>query len=394
VPEILVPKSIEDVQTCVQAALDSGEPLEVIGGGSKRDYGRAVQAPRTLSTRDLAGIVDYQPHELILVARPGTPIAEVEALLEQGNQMLAFEPPQLSEGATLGGILSCNLSGPRRFKAGAARDHLLGFRAVTGRGEVVNGGGRVVKNVTGYDMPKLMCGSFGTLAVMTEVVVKVLPRAETERTVVITGLEEELALRTLTGLTRTPHEPSGLAHWPQGATCSDAVRALANGGSATLVRLEGPGPSLEKRIEALRPGLPGIPEILLEEDSRACWMHLKEVAPLPLDQGERLWRFSLPPGSAPALAQALDSLGVQRRGYDWGGGLVWAVTGSKPDPAKLHALLQEHGGHAQVLRDRADPPAAEPFTPLTPGQHRLNLNLKAAFDPLGILNPGRMYEGL
>lgn len=393
VAEALLPKNLEAVQSCIQAALAAGEPLEIIGGGTKRSYGRAVEAPRVLSTRALKGVVDYLPHELILVARPGTLLSEVDALLKASHQQLAFEPPHFDEKATLGGALACNLAGPRRFKAGAARDHLLGFQAVTGRGEVINGGGRVVKNVTGYDMPKLMCGSFGTLAVMTEVVVKVLPRAETERTLVVAGLSDSEALSALRELVLSPHEPSGLAHWPAGASWNGIAGIPVSGSSVTLIRLEGPAPSLAKRSNALR-GLLADATLLEESESRACWTHLREVATLNLQDGERLWRLSLPPASGAVLGEALRELGVERYGYDWGGGLVWAVTGSNPTPGSLHDLLRRHGGHAQVVRDIPAAPTGEPFSPLSSGQHRLNLNLKTAFDPQRILNPGRMYGAL
>lgn len=388
----LLPATPEEVQTHVQAALAGGEALEVQGGGSKRGWGRPVQAARTLSLAALRGIVDYQPHELILVVRPGTPLGELESTLAEAGQALAFEPPQWSPQATVGGVIASNLSGPRRFKAGAARDHLLGFQCVTGTGEVVRGGGRVVKNVTGYDLPKLMCGSFGTLAVLTELVLKVLPRAETEHTVLLAGLSDAAAGERMTAVARSRHEPSGLAHLPAGLTIT-AAGAAAVGRSLTALRVEGPEPSVVHRSDALAAG--GALGILEPEASRAFWTAVKELEPLPLGPKERLWRFSTAPRSGPRLGQRLGELPGVRLFYDWGGALLWAVVPARHKPATLHKLAREVGGHAQIVRPATEGPREEPpFTELPPGQQRLAANLKRAFDPQRILNPGRMYPDL
>ncbi len=401
---VLQPATLEEVQGHVQAAIAAGEPLEVLGSGSKRSYGRPVQAPRTLSLAGLRGIVDYQPHELILVARAGTPLTEVEAALAEAGQALAFEPPHWGAAATLGGVLACNLAGPRRFKAGAARDHLLGFQAITGTGEVVRGGGRVVKNVTGFDLPKLMCGSFGTLAVLTEVVVKVLPRPETERTVLVAGLSDADAVARLIAASRSQHEPSGLAHLPAAVrdtaqdTAQFTVQAppladLAPGSALTALRVEGPEPSVRQRAERLSAG--GAAAVLEAEASRAFWAALRELEPLAPAPAERVWRFSLAPQSGPALGRRLAELAGVRWYYDWGGALVWATAPARHNPKALHALARDYGGHAQLVRQGPDCPRGEPaFSELTPAQHRLNENLKRAFDPQRVLNPGRMYADL
>jgi len=390
---LLQPTSLDEVQAHVHAALESGEALAVQGAGSKRDYGRAVQAARTLSLAALRGVVDYQPHELILVARPGTPLAELEATLAEAGQALAFEPPHWSPEATLGGVIACNLSGPRRFKAGAVRDHLLGFQCVTGTGEVVRGGGRVVKNVTGYDLPKLMCGSFGTLAVLTEVVLKVLPRAETERTVLFAGLGDDDAVAKLVAASRTQHEPSGLAHLPAGAGIPAVAAAAGNGGALTALRVEGPEPSVRARSERLAEG--GAAGILEAEESRVFWAAVRELEPLALGAKERLWRFSVAPTAGPALGRKLAELHGTQRIYDWGGALLWAVVPARHKPAALHKLAREAGGQAQIVRLGPECPRDEPaFTELTPALLQLNANLKRAFDPQRILNPGRMYPDL
>jgi len=390
---MLQPASLEEVQAHVQAALAGGEALELQGGGSKRGYGRPVQAARVLSLAALRGIVDYQPHELILVARPGTPLSEIEETLADAGQALAFEPPHWGPQATLGGAIACNLSGPRRFKAGAARDHLLGFQAVTGTGEVVRGGGRVVKNVTGYDLPKLMCGSFGTLAVLTELVVKVLPRAETERTVLFSGLRDAEGVERLVAASRSQHEPSGLAHLPAGTAVPRAAAGVADGTALTAVRLEGPEPSVLHRSERLAEA--GGATFLELDASRAFWAALRELEPLVLGEDERLWRFSLAPMAGPRLGRRLAELEGVRLTYDWGGALLWAAVPARHKPAALHKLAREQGGHAQIVRHGARCPREDPaFSELSPAQQRLNANLKRSFDPQRILNPGRMYPGL
>src|SRR5262245_59921227 len=202
--DTLKPRDSKDVEDAVQWALANGKALEVVGGGSKRAIGRPAQTDLTLDLSSVSGVTMYEPEELVLTAKAGTPLAEIEAVVAARQQMLAFEPPDYAGvlgrrrgGATLGGVLATNFSGPRRIRAGAARDHFLGFSAVSGRGETFKSGGRVVKNVTGYDLCKLMAGSWGTLAVMTEATIKVLPRPETEETLVLLGLDDVAAVRTM-----------------------------------------------------------------------------------------------------------------------------------------------------------------------------------------------------
>src|SRR5205085_114862 len=216
------PSDLSELRDAVAEALAAEEPIEVVGGGSKRGLGRPVRAAHTLDLSQLSGIRDYAPSELVLTAGATTPLAEIERVLAEHGQMLAFEPPGwcgllgVEDAApTLGGVLACNLSGPRRIKAGAARDHFLGFRAVSGRGEIFKAGGKVVKNVTGYDLPKLMAGSSGTLAALEEVTVKVLPRPEAVATVLLAGLGPEAAVRLMGAALGSPHEVSGAAYLPE-----------------------------------------------------------------------------------------------------------------------------------------------------------------------------------
>jgi glycolate oxidase FAD binding subunit len=388
----------EQIQERIVAAADAHTPLEPIGGGTKRAYGRAVEGTQPLDLCGLSGVVDYLPHELICVVRPGTLLAELEALLAERRQMLAFEPPRWAPEATIGGVVACNLSGPRRFKAGAARDHLLGFQAVTGRGELIRGGGRVVKNVTGYDLSKLMCGSFGTLAVLTELCLKVLPRPEAERTIAVTGLDEAAALRWLSEAARTQQEPTGLAYLPPDAKLPEPLRSL--GGGIALIRVEGPERAVVAQAQALAAvgqGHQGAAEILGQEASRQVWRSVRELETLPVGSGERLWRFSVRADAAHALADSLrERLGPRppRLLFDWAGGLVWATLPPLAD-TWVHDVARAAQGHARLVRSTAlVAPEVECFTPLDPVSRRLHTQLKAAFDPAGILNPGRMYAGL
>ena len=355
-----------------------------------------MKAPRKLSLAGLKGIVDYQPGELIVVVLPGTPLSELEAALAGRGQRLAFEPPQWGMGATIGGVVACNLSGPRRVQAGAVRDHLLGFTAVTGRGELVHGGGRVVKNVTGYDLSKLMCGSFGTLAVLTELVLKALPAPETEQTVVVRGLEDVEGIELLTRAGRAPGGVAGLAHLPQELRMPlPLLESVNKEKSATVMRLEGPEPSVRYSTGQLTDLAGGQVEVLEQEQSRNLWRSIREVEPLVMAEGLRLWRISLPAAQSAAFAPALGASSLPRRFYDWGGGQLWCLLPQHMEAEQVHRLAQEAGGNARIVRGGAPAGMEMPIFPhLAPPNHKLHVQLKEAFDPNRVLNPGRMYSGI
>src|SRR5436305_257014 len=247
--DTLKPRDVKDVEDVVRWALAEGKALEIVGRGSKRALGRPSQTDLTLDLSGLSGVTLYEPEELVLSARAGTPIAEVEALVASKDQQLAFEPMHCASifgatdsEATIGGALASNLSGPRRIKAGAARDHFLGFSAISGRGETFKSGGRVVKNVTGYDLCKLMAGSWGTLAALTDVTVKVLPRAETEETLLVLGLDDAAGVRAMSAAMGSSNDVSGAAHFP--APIAASIQAEA-GTALTALRLEGVAPSVK-----------------------------------------------------------------------------------------------------------------------------------------------------
>src|SRR5947209_6737600 len=281
----LRPRDAKDVASVVEWAAGEGKTLEVIGRGSKRGVGRAAQWDLTLDLSELTGVTLYEPEELVLSARGGTSIAEIEALIGSKGQELAFEPmdcgPLFGAGAnkgTLGGVLAANVSGPRRIKSGAARDHFLGLSAVSGRGETFKSGGRVVKNVTGYDLCKVLAGSWGTLAAMTDVTVKVLPRAETEQTLLAFGLDDRAAASAMAAAMGSSAEVSGAAHLPA-AIAPRTAGAAAAGRAVTALRLEGVAPSIAHRLGTLEALLKDVGTLVAIGDkaSRALWEAIRDV---------------------------------------------------------------------------------------------------------------------
>ncbi len=403
----ICPDTEDGVRDAIAGALADAAPLALEGAGSKRGLGRPVQARATLSLGGHTGIELYEPEELVLSARAGTRLAEIEAVLIEAGQQLAFEPPDWgplygapAEAATLGGVIACNLSGPRRISAGAARDHLLGARAVTGRGEVVKTGGRVVKNVTGYDLCKLLAGSHGTLAAMTEITVKVLPRAEKTRTVLVFGLGDAAAIAALGLALSSPHAVSGAAHLPAGIAALSSVGYVRDAGAAvTALRIEGPEPSVAARCRALRDmlGAHGAVEELHFHNSRTLWAEVGAATPFAggPDDASALWRVSVPPSEGAALGAALAALGGAELYYDWGGGLVWARINEGFDDGGAgvirDAIASGGGGHATLIRAPEALRAAVPvFQPQPAPVAALAERVRAGFDPRRILNPGRM----
>ncbi len=393
------PSTPEDVLAAVSWAVSEETPVEVVGHGSKRGIGRPLQTEHTIDLSNLTGVTLYEPEELVLAARAGTPLADIEALLEANRQQLAFEPmdygPLLGGEAgrgTIGGVLAANLSGPRRIKAGAARDHILGIHAVSGRGEAFKSGGRVVKNVTGYDLSKAMAGSWGTLAVVTDVTFKVLPAAETETTLVVRGLSEERAVFAMAAAMNSSAEVSAAAHLPESVTGRVAGGAL-RGPASTLLRLEGVGPSVDYRKNSLKDLLRSLGEIaeLDREDSRALWREIRDCRPFA-GTAKPLWRVSMAPSRAHEMVMALRMQVAADAFYDWQGGLVWIAMEAEPGAELLRALVAAHGGgHATLVRADLPSRAALPvFQPQPPALAALSARLKEQFDPKGILNPGRM----
>lgn len=380
--KILKPVTPDEVQAIVAEAGATARRIEVIGSGTKRGIGQIDPVDLVLSTQRLDRIVDYSPDELVLTCQPGVRLADIEKLVAGRGQMLAFEPPHWtgllgSRGEpTLGGVLGANLSGPRRVRAGAARDHFLGFEAVSGRGEMFKAGGKVVKNVTGYDLMKLMAGSWGTLAILTEVTIKVLPAPRTETTLLLSGLPDVRAAEAMGVAMNGPFEVSGAAHLPAFAAHAAPLKAEM---AVTAIRLEGFEASVAARRDALTTALKGYGRIdaLNTEHSKGFWAQVREVEAFA-DDPRLLWRLSLPPAVGWRGPHGLPGDAL----YDWAGGLAWLLT--EEPAAKVRAIAASLGGHALCLR------GGPAFAPRSGPLGALQDRVKAAFDPLGVLNPGRM----
>jgi len=361
-------------------AVASGGRLELRGGGSKSDIGAPHEAA-VVDMTGFSGVIDYDPAELVLTAGAGTPLAEIEVLVAGQGQMLAFEPfdhgpifGRASGSATLGGVIAAGVSGSRRVSKGAARDHLLGFKAVSGRGETFVGGAKVVKNVTGYDLPKLLTGSWGRLAALTEVTVKVLPRAQVTLTLVLEGLEPGAAQAAMSLAMGSQADVAAAAHAP----------------GLTAFRLEGFGPSVTARHAALAALLDGVGEVraLPDIEAQAFWRSLRELD--ALNDGRPLWRVSVPASRSCQVIDVLDPLGALWL-MDWAGGLVWLTFDG--EPAAVRRAAEAVGGHAMLVRGperlRAGTPALHPQAL---GVRALEARVRRAFDPSGVFETGRFID--
>ncbi|WP_086466300.1 FAD-binding protein [Oceanibaculum nanhaiense] len=407
--DVMRPETLEQLRDAVAWAVGEEQPLEIVARGTKRGLGRPVQAGHTLDTSGFSGISLYEADELVMSAGPGTLLAEIEAALAEKNQQLAFEPgdwgPLLGQKAGAGsiaGIFACNIAGPRRLKAGAARDHILGFKGVSGRGEIYKAGGRVVKNVTGYDLPKLFCSSHGTLTVASELTFKVLPAPEKTYTVLVLGLDGAAATRAMALAMGSPHEVASAAHLPADIAGGSAVSYLREAGaSVTAIRVEGPGPSVEHRCRELRTllGSLGPTEELHTHNSKTLWRELADVAPFVARPELQLWRISVAPMAGAGVAAAITAAAPGAVHYlDWQGGLVWLGMPPVPDAhagTVRAAVAASGGGHATLIRASADVRTAiDMFQPQEPGLAAISRRVKDAFDPRGVLNPGRLYPGV
>jgi glycolate oxidase FAD binding subunit len=406
--DILKPRDAKEAEATIGWALAEGKTLEIVGRGTKRAIGRAAQWDATLDLSGLSGVTLYEPEELVLSAKAGTPLAEIEALVAASRQELAFEPMDYAAllggepgPGTIGGAIAANLSGPRRIKAGAARDHFLGVTAVSGRGETFKSGGRVVKNVTGYDLCKLIAGSWGTLAAMTDVTIKTLPRAETEATVLVLNLDDVTARKVMAAAMGSYGDVSAAAHLPASAAARIAETATAQA-ATTAFRVEGVAPSVAQRKTVLEKLLAcfGSLGALGEAPSRAFWRAVRDVTPFAANgpAGKRdLWRISTAPTHGGDVGVALVNELDAEVLYDWAGGLIWAALPASDDAGapRLRATVAAAGGHATLIRAPAAVRAAvDVFSPEEPALAALTKRVRESFDPHGVLNPGRMWAGV
>ena len=406
--DVLKPREAAEVEEAIRWALTEGKALEVIGRGTKRAIGRAAQWDATLDLSKISGVTLYEPEELVLSARAGTSLSEIEALVATNGQELAFEPIHygalLGTGVgagTIGGALAANLSGPRRIKAGAARDHFLGVSAVSGRGETFKSGGRVVKNVTGYDLCKLLAGSWGTLAAMTEVTIKTLPRAETEETILALQLDEPAAGKLIAAVMRSFADVSAAAHLPSQIAARIGQTEHA-GGAVTAFRLEGVEPSITHRKRVMEEVVAPFGGLgtLAEQASRALWRAIRDVEPFAAKgpaADRDVWRISTAPSRGMEVGRALVEKAGAEALYDWGGGLVWAALPASDDAQAtlVRATVGAAGGHATLVRAPVAVRAAvDVFPPQGGALAALTKRVRESFDPQGILNAGRMWAGV
>ena len=404
--QLLRPEDTQETEEIIKTALAEQRPIEVVGNGTKRGLGRPVETNISVSLSKISGITLYQPEELVVTAGAGTTLKEIRKILESNRQHLAFEPPdwgplfgEKPDNQTIGGIIATNLSGPRRIQCGAARDHLLGAEMVTGRGETVRTGGRVVKNVTGYDLCKLVSGSYGTLGLLTKLTLKVLPVAEKIRTLLILDLEEEQALSGMTAALSSPHNVSAAAFLPIESARRSNIKYVADLNTSIMaIRIEGVAPSVEARLNSLRRLLSplGNSEELHFRNSKLFWEEIGNVYYLSSEENKTIWRISVPPSNSINVARQVARGCESTIYFDWGGGLLWVgiIPELKDGGSKIiRTAIKACGGHATLIRAseiiREKIPVFQP-----PGSVVFNLNrrIKEGFDPKHILNPGRLEK--
>ncbi|MBO9603735.1 MAG: FAD-binding protein [Novosphingobium sp.] len=379
-----IPSCEHDIADAVADALRDRAKLSIAGGGSKAGIGRRVVA-RELPMTGLSGVIDYDPAELVLTVRPGTPLAELVSLLAAKSQFFAFDPFDhgpifgLAAGsATIGGIVSAGVAGSGRISGGSARDHLLGFRAVSGRAEIFAAGGKVVKNVTGFDLSKLAAQSWGRLFALTELTLKVMPRPPEQVTLVLPGLTDADAVRAMSVAMGSQAEVAAAAHFPA---------AVRDSESATILRIHGFGPSVAARQRMLEELLAGFGRLWAARTDEACGMWESLATLAPLGAASPLWRISVRPRRAAEVAGDFsdrDSAWM----FDWAGGLIWLATDA--DPQFVREAAARRGGHATLVRaNDATGDVAPAFHPPAPGIAALEQRVRAAFDPSGVFQTGR-----
>jgi glycolate oxidase FAD binding subunit len=405
--ETYSPSSEEELAGLVRQAADQKLPIEVCGNRTKRAIGRPMQVATRLSTTQMRGVTLYEPSEMVLSAKSGTPVSEIEALLGENQQELAFEPSRWDrivaskseEPVTIGGVVACNISGARRILRGSVRDHLIGVRAVNGLGNAIKSGGRVMKNVTGYDIARGIAGSFGTLAVLSEVTFKVVPKAEETRSLILLNQPDEGAIQAMCKAMGSPYEVSGTVHIP-----SNFVERLSNpdiaklGRSVTALRLENFSVALDRRISALHDMLKPFGPIyeLDDERSQSFWQDIGNLTFLT-GSDKPLWRITTAPDRAPKLVSALRGRLECEAAYEWSGGLIWLEVSPATDAGAtmLRRIITEFQADAMLVRGNQSTRAAvDVFQPLPEAHMALIKGLKEAFDPYRIFNPGRIYAGI
>ena len=408
----LYPQNEREVSELIKQFYKSNTPIELIGTGSKRKIGKPLQCAKTLSLSRLSGIVEYLPEELYIKVKACTPINQIEEELKKNKQQLAFEPIDFgylftgkSNYGTAAGQVSCNISGSRRFKVGSVRDHVLGFRGVNGKGEIIKSGGTVVKNVTGYDLSKLICGSYGTLVVLTEVTFKVLPMPEKSKTLVVHGLKLETAADLLNKGISSSYDVSGAIFLPTEPECSGCVmniettfklNDLKYGGSLTAFRIEGSKNSIDERIQNLKKELKIVNlkiSTLESYQSDIFWNKIKNLEFFS-STGNNILRVVVPPSQSVQLVFQLSN--KFKYFLDWGGALIWMETYnlSEEKYESIRKKVVRLGGYMTMIKFSEYLPYVEEVFTINRDRFNISQNIKKSFDPKRILNPGKMYTGI
>ena len=407
------PKSEKEVSDFIKQYYKSNTPIELVGFSSKRKIGKALQCGKTINFSKMNGIVEYLPQELYIKVKPCTPIKEIEDELKKNKQHLAFEPVDFgyifegkSNFGSAAGHVACNFSGPRRFKSGSVRDHLLGFRGVNGKGEIIKSGGVVVKNVTGYDLSKLVTGSYGTLVALTEITFKVLPLSEESRTLVIHNLQLEQSINFLNQAINSSNDISGASFLPNGSENEGCVmnvnqtfklNDLKYGGSLTAMRIEGSRNAIDEKVKNLSSELKIINydiSILETYQSTIFWNKVKNLEVFS-STINNIFKIVIPPSNC---IQILYQLSSRKFKYyvDWGGALIWVeayeLTEEKFD--SLRRKVVRLNGYISMIKFSEYLPLVEEVFTINRDRFFISQNIKKSFDPKRILNPGKMYTGI
>ena len=402
--DILKPNSEKDIQEIIKYCYKKDLPIEIIGAGSKNQIGKKLQCAKTLDMSNFSGIVEYKPEELYITVKAGTPIKKVRDELKKNNQHLAFEPINFSElfkkdsnEGTIGGTLSCNFSGSRRFKVGSARDHILGFKGYNGKGEKIKSGGTVVKNVTGYDLSKLVTGSFGTLLALSEITLKVLPLETDTKTIIISGLALEHSLGIMGSAISSPNDPSGVVFYPSNFRDNFVFNDLTHPGSITAIRVEGTKTSTEQRINNLIENLSLIDKNITVLDSIQSEIFWEDTRSLKVfsKNKKNILRASIPASETINLISRLKTFHPTYF-IDWGGSLIWLeldyLSSQKIDQIRKRVI--DTGGYLTVIKSAENVKSSSEIFTIDPIKFKISQNIKKSFDPKRIFNPGKMYTGV
>jgi len=407
------PKNEKEVSEFIKQFYKSNIPIELVGSGSKRKIGKPLQCEKILNLSKLKGIIEYLPEELYIKVKACTPIDQIEKELKKNKQQLAFEPIDfgylfLGKGdyGTAAGQVACNISGPRRFKVGSVRDHVLGFRGVNGKGEIIKSGGNVVKNVTGYDLSKLVCGSYGTLVALTEITFKVLPIPSESTTLIIHNLKLESAIDLLGKAISSSNDISGATFLPTEPKCADCamnieatftLNDLKYGGSFTAIRIEGTKNSIDERVKNLKRELNIIEydvSILATYQSEIFWNKVKNLEVFSSTKNN-IMRIVIPPSQCVQLVYQLSSTKFKYY-IDWGGALIW-IEAYELTEQIFHAIRKKvvkNGGYVSMIKPSDYLPYVEEVFTINMNRFNISQNIKKSFDPKKILNPGKMYTGI